>query len=241
MFLFLEIMLKEPGGVVLAELIGPGDQRTIAGDLVMFDSLSRTDDAGIEDNVVLDVRHMLFGLSQNPFDRIAFLATRGRVDELEHPLESFNLRLGLPPPLPVHKVEKAPPYPLVLSFGRTLTHFTRSTTRESAAGVGKTQQADADARQLANGDAIEIYNERGEFSAKACITNVPPGVVWIRDGWVGLNNLTSGDAVLSGDALSLFPFSVGQADYGARVEVAPGSIAISSMRTCVKVMPCCRR
>jgi hypothetical protein len=85
MFLFLEIMLKEPGGVVLAELIGPGDQRTIAGDLVMFDSLSRTDDAGIEDNVVLDVRHMLFGLSQNPFDRIAFLATRGRVDKLEHP------------------------------------------------------------------------------------------------------------------------------------------------------------
>jgi anaerobic selenocysteine-containing dehydrogenase len=38
---------------------------------------------------------MLFGLSQNPFDRIAFLATRGRVDELEHPLEPFNLALGL--------------------------------------------------------------------------------------------------------------------------------------------------
>jgi anaerobic selenocysteine-containing dehydrogenase len=31
-------------------------------------------------------------------------------------------RLGLPP-LPVHKVDKASPYPLVLSFGRTLTHF----------------------------------------------------------------------------------------------------------------------
>jgi len=28
--------------------------------------------------------------------------------------------------------------------------------------------------------------------------------------------------VLTGDALSLFPFSVGQADYGAKVEVARG-------------------
>jgi hypothetical protein len=56
--------------------------------------------------------------------------------------------------------------------------------------------------------------------AKAHITDdVPPGVVWIRDGWVGLNHLTSGDAVLTGDALSLFSFSVGQSDYGARVEV----------------------
>jgi len=50
--------------------------------------------------------------------------------------------------------------------------------------------------------------------------DVPPGAVWIRDGWVGLNHLTSGDAVLTGDALSLFTFSVGQANYGAKVEVA---------------------
>ena len=61
---------------------------------------------------------------------------------------------------------------------------------------------------------IKINNERGEFGAKAHITDdVPTGVVWIRDGWVGLNLLTSGDAVLTGDALSLYPFSVGQADY----------------------------
>jgi len=49
-----------------------------------------------------------------------------------------------------------------------------------------------------------------------------PGAVWIRDGWVGLNRLTSNEAVLTGDALRLFPFSVGQADYGAKVEVARG-------------------
>jgi anaerobic selenocysteine-containing dehydrogenase len=31
-------------------------------------------------------------------------------------------KLGLPP-LPVHKVDKSSPYPVALSFGRTLTHF----------------------------------------------------------------------------------------------------------------------
>jgi len=82
-------------------------------------------------------------------------------------------------------------------------------------------RVDADVRQLSSGDAIKIYNERGEFRAKAHVTDdVPPGVVWIHDGWVGLNHLTSGDAVLTGEALSLFPFSVGQADYGAQVEVS---------------------
>ena len=81
-------------------------------------------------------------------------------------------------------------------------------------------RVDAEVRELSNGDAIKIYNERGEFGAKALVTDdVKPGVVWIRDGWVGLNHLTSGDAVLTGDALSLFPFSVGQSDYGARVEI----------------------
>jgi anaerobic selenocysteine-containing dehydrogenase len=139
-------------------------------------------------------------------------------------------KLGLPP-LPVHNVDKTSPYPLALSFGRTLTHFHSfydegralpSLAKHNAAPQLWISRSDADARQLSNGDAIKIYNEQGEFGAMAYITNdVPPGVVWIRDGWVGLNHLTSGDAVLTGDALSLFPFSVGQADYGVRVKVAP--------------------
>jgi anaerobic selenocysteine-containing dehydrogenase len=137
--------------------------------------------------------------------------------------------LGLPP-LPVHNADKGSPYPLALSFGRTLTHFHSfydegkalpSLAKHNTAPQLWISPADADARQLANGDAIRIYNDRGEFAAMACITNnVQPGAVWIRDGWVGLNHLTSGEAVLTGDALGLFHFSVGQADYGARVEVA---------------------
>ena len=138
-------------------------------------------------------------------------------------------RLGVPP-LPVHKTAEVSRYPLALSFGRTLTHFHSfydegralpSLAKHNAAPQLWISRIDADARQLSNGDAIKIYNERGELGARAHITaDVPPGVVWIRDGWVGLNHLTAGDAVLTGDALNLFPFSVGQADYGAQVEVA---------------------
>jgi len=62
--------------------------------------------------------------------------------------------------------------------------------------------------QSTNGGAIKIYDERGEFGARARITDdVLRGVVWIRDGWVGLKHLTSGDAVLTGDALKSFLLS----------------------------------
>jgi anaerobic selenocysteine-containing dehydrogenase len=138
-------------------------------------------------------------------------------------------KLGLPPLL-VHKVDKGSQYPLALSFGRTLTHFHAfydegralpSLAKRNTAPQLWISRADAEARQLSSGDDIKIYNERGEFAARAHVTDdVPPGAVWIRDGWVGLNHLTSGDVVLAGDALSLFPFSVGQSDYGAKVEVA---------------------
>jgi anaerobic selenocysteine-containing dehydrogenase len=138
-------------------------------------------------------------------------------------------KVGLPP-LPVPGAHHESGYPLALTFGRTLTHFHSfydegqalpTLARHNAAPQLWMSRADADARQLRDGDAIKIYNARGEFRARSHVTDaVPPGTVWIRDGWFGLNHLTSGDAVLNGDALDLFPFSVGQADYGARVEVA---------------------
>ena len=137
-------------------------------------------------------------------------------------------KLGLPP-LPVHEDGGRSAYPLTVSFGRTLTHYHSFYDEGKALPTLAAHNlmpelwisgADAATRQLADGDKIKIYNERGELEAKAHVTDkVLPGVVWIRDGWVGLNSLTSGDAVLPGDALSLFPFSVGQASYGARVEV----------------------
>jgi|SRR6516225_451204 hypothetical protein len=55
------------------------------------------------------------------------------------------------------------------------------------------------------GDKIWTFNERGELGAKAHVTDdAPPGAAWVRDGWIGVNHLTSGHAVLTGDALGLF-------------------------------------
>ena len=46
-------------------------------------------------------------------------------------------------------------------------------------------------------------------------------IVWMRDGWDGLNRLTSGTPVLPDGAVDLFGFSGGQASFDARVDVAP--------------------
>ncbi|HUJ73691.1 MAG TPA: molybdopterin dinucleotide binding domain-containing protein, partial [bacterium] len=78
----------------------------------------------------------------------------------------------------------------------------------------------AAARQVAHGAPIRIFNARGEMRARAYVTDkLPEGVVWMRDGWAGLNTLTAGEAVLPDAAVDLFAFSAGQASYGARVEV----------------------
>jgi hypothetical protein len=43
----------------------------------------------------------------------------------------------------------------------------------------------------------------------------------MRDGWDGLNRLTSGEACLPDHAVDVFGFSAGQAAFDAAVEVAP--------------------
>src|SRR5207237_1444753 len=56
---------------------------------------------------------------------------------------------------------------------------------------------DAAARGVADGAAIVMRNARGEMHCRAHVTpRIPAGTVWMRDGWAGLNTLTSGDAVL---------------------------------------------
>ena len=57
--------------------------------------------------------------------------------------------------------------------------------------------------------------------ARAFVTgDVPPGTVWMRDGWAGLNTLTSGAPVLPDAAVDLFAFSAGQAEFEAAVDIA---------------------
>jgi len=82
--------------------------------------------------------------------------------------------------------------------------------------------ADATARGVGDGARITITNARGEMQARAYVTpKIPPGTVWMRDGWAGLNTLTSGDAVLPDGAVEALGFAAGQAAFDARVEVTP--------------------
>jgi anaerobic selenocysteine-containing dehydrogenase len=120
-------------------------------------------------------------------------------------------------------------FPLALAQGRTLAHFHAFYDSGSALPTlakHETQPAlwmapaDAAARGIADGAAIRVFNERGESMAKAHVTDrIPPGVVWMRDGWPGLNRLTMGVPVLPDAAVDVFEFSAGQATFGSTVEV----------------------
>jgi anaerobic selenocysteine-containing dehydrogenase len=79
----------------------------------------------------------------------------------------------------------------------------------------------AAARATHDGDDIRIRNHRGAFDATARVTDrIGRGTVWMRDGWTGLNTLTSGAPVVPAQALGLFPFTVGQSSFEAQVEVS---------------------
>jgi anaerobic selenocysteine-containing dehydrogenase len=118
-------------------------------------------------------------------------------------------------------------FPLVFVQGRSLTHF--HSFYDHGRGLPTLQRADpeptlwlsvADAatRGVTDGDAIRIRNERGEMRAKAHVTErVPSGVVWMHDGWRGINQLTSSARQVSDQIAKSFP--AGSASYEARVQV----------------------
>ncbi len=153
--------------------------------------------------------------------------------------------LGLPP-LPVHEaLETSARYPLAFRQGRTLTQFHGFYDHGQALPTLARLDpepwlwiapADAAARGLEDGAAIRIWNERGEFRARARVTDrIPAGTVWMRDGWTGLNRLTSGAPALPDAAVDVFAFSAGQAAFDAMVEVAragpaPDRPAVAAVR-----------
>jgi len=138
------------------------------------------------------------------------------------------LALGLPA-LPVHDDLPASALPLTLRSGRTLSHFhgfyDHGRALPSLAKADPEPELwiapdDAAAREVKDGDAIRIHNERGEMTARARVTaRIPAGTVWMRDGWDGLNRLTSGTAVVPDHGVEMHGFSGGQAAFDAKVEV----------------------
>jgi len=138
--------------------------------------------------------------------------------------------LGLPA-LPVYApLPASVRYPLSFRQGRTLTQFhgfyDHGRALPTLARLDPEPRlwvspADAAARGLEDGAPIRIFNDRGEFRARAHVTDrVPPGTVWMRDGWTGLNRLTSGAPAIPDEAVDTFDFSAGQAAFDAMVEVA---------------------
>ena len=139
--------------------------------------------------------------------------------------------LGLPPlPMPTHAEGD---YPLTLCQGRTIAHFhsfyDQSQALPSLARLNKEPEIwispdDAAARGIENAQPVRVHNSRGEFDALARVTEkIRPGAVWMRDGWTVLNRLTSNRPAVPDNALDLFHFTVGQADYETYVDVAPGA------------------
>lgn len=118
---------------------------------------------------------------------------------------------------------------LVLTQGRTFAHFHSFYDHARALPTLAAREeepllwiapADAEARGIEDGDAIDIRSTGSRFTARAKVTRrMPEGAVWSRDGWPGFNALTNGRAVLPDSALTGFPFSVGQSGFGAVVQV----------------------
>ena len=122
-------------------------------------------------------------------------------------------------------------FPLRLTYGRTLTHFHSFYDHGNALPTLNARQEkptvwiavrDAESRNINKGDAIRVYNAKAEFQAVARVTQkIPGGTVWIRDGWYGLNDLSSSEPSLPDSTVDLFAFGTGQAAYEADVEVQP--------------------
>ena len=166
-----------------------------------------------------------------------------RVSHVAHPDLQFStpsgkvefysqraVELGMPP-LPVYEALPDTAQYLALAQGRTLTHFHSFYDHGRALPtLAKLDPepcvwispADAAARQIEDGTEIRLLNERGVLQARAHVTErVPAGTVWMRDGWLGLNCVTSGEACIPDAAVDLFPFAAGQATFEALVEAAP--------------------
>ncbi|MBV9228040.1 MAG: molybdopterin-dependent oxidoreductase [Chloroflexi bacterium] len=141
-------------------------------------------------------------------------------------------KVGLPP-LPTYTpAQTDSQYPLQLKQGRTLTAFHAfydegralpSLARANPEPELWIHPADAQQRGIGANGHILIYNERGQMRARARVTEtVLPGVVWMRDGWVGLNSLTSGVSALTPSASgAVDPYGIpaGQTAFDALVEV----------------------
>ncbi len=164
-------------------------------------------------------------ISHVAYPDLAFDTPSGKVEFYSERAAAVGL-----PPLPAFDGLPDSPYPLAFRQGRTLTQFhgfyDHGRALPTLARLDPEPRlwispTDAAARGLADGGEIRVYNERGEFRARALVTDrIPAGAVWMRDGWEGLNRLTAGGPCIPDAAVDMFAFGAGQASFDAMVDVA---------------------
>jgi len=168
-------------------------------------------------------------ISHHAYPDHAYATPSGKVEFFSQRAADFGL-----PPLPVFEpVANSANYPLQFRQGRTLTHFhgfydhgqaLPSLRKRNTAAWLWLSPDDAQARGIPDQAAIRIFNQLGEFRAHAHVTpKMQNGTVWMHDGWVGINRLTSGAPAIPDAAVDTFPFSAGQAAFDAFVEVEPAT------------------
>lgn len=201
----------------LNTLLAP--QRTSEGDSLTVERLRREGGYWQKSNL----SHVAYpdGHYHTPSGKVEFWSERARQVGLS-PLPSFT---------PPHNGAGAS-YPLQFRQGRTITAFhafydegqalpmlTKANTEPEA----WIHPRDAHTREIETGCHVQLYNERGQVRAKAKVTeDVQQGVIWMRDGWIGVNSLTRGEPALSPQASDLVdPYMIpgGQAAFDALVEV----------------------
>src|SRR6476646_1130872 len=94
-FFLIEVLLQQGCAVVTPQLFGPGDQRAVARDLIVFDGLRRSDERGVENGFVLHLAGHLFGLVDDAVDRWTIHAPRFLAEQLEDLLQAHHLVLRL--------------------------------------------------------------------------------------------------------------------------------------------------
>ena len=83
LFLFLQVLVEQPDRIRHAQLAGPGLERAVAGDLVMFDRLRGGKDARIQRRAVGELLHDLLALVDDAVDRLAGNSARRLSDILK--------------------------------------------------------------------------------------------------------------------------------------------------------------
>lgn len=170
------------------------------------------------------------GLSHVAYPDRRFHSPSGKVEFWSERAQKAGLS-----PLPTYtppQNDAGAQYPLQFRQGRTITAFHAfydegralpSLARANVEPELWIHPLDAQQRGIDAGCHIQIYNERGQVRAKARVTEeVQRGVIWMRDGWVGVNNVTNGNPALSplaSDIVDPYGIPGGQAAFDALVEV----------------------